>query len=69
MCCWLGFGLGSVSFVLDTIGIRPFFFVCVDYCGYFCGKIRILKVWFDLIYFTNIFDGVGGGLKENIYQI
>ena len=67
MCCWLGFGLGSVSFALDIIGIR--LFLCVDYCGYFCGKIHILKVCFDLIYFTNIFDGIRGELRENIYQI
>ena len=26
----------------------------------FVGKFHILKVWFDLIYFTNIFVGVGG---------
>ena len=23
--------------------------MCVVYCGYFCGKIHVLKVWFDLI--------------------
>ena len=36
----------------------------MDYCDFFCGKIHILKVWFDLIYFTNIFDGVGGDLGK-----
>ena len=53
---WLGISLFCSGQQRD----KTCFFVCVDYCDFFCGKIHILKVWFDLIYFTNIFDGVGG---------
>ena len=60
---WLGISLFCSGHHRDKT------FLCVDYCGYFCGKIHILKVCFDLIYFTNIFDGVRGELRENIYQI